>query len=184
MEEIKIPRSLPLVVIGLISSITAFFLAGFFFSNAHGPNISSPLLVQGIALFIGLAGLLAFVICIREIFFPSNLIINEKGINSRISFRFVPWDEIIAIDYYEGVEGVGKHRANVKGLLIKVKNPEKILSKVKGTRKIGVNRSFNLRGSPVFIPDCTWSWKLEEIREKLETYLTKYRKESKSDARN
>ncbi len=142
------------------------------------------MLVQAIALFIGLADLLAFIISIREISFPSNLIINEKGINSRISFGLCPGMKSLPLNITNGWrawESIGRY---VKGLLTKVKNPKRILSKVKGTRKIGVNRSFNLRGSPVFIPELTWSWKLEEIREKQETYLTKYRKESKSDARN
>ncbi|GEM_PF-7078496 len=184
MEEVRIPRSPALLIIGLLGGIAAIILGLYFYSLADGPRITSPLMVQLTSGFIGLAGLLAVVIVICEAILPSNLVINEKGLNSRISFGFVPWDEIISIDVYERVEGTGKYSVNVKGLLVGVKDPDKIMDKIKGLKRYGPSRSFRLRGSPVFVPEATWSWNQDEIHEKLQTYLTEYRKTSKSGAQS
>ncbi len=174
MEEIRIPKNKLLLIVGLLMGPVAIFLGVYFYSLADGPSITSPLIVQMIGVFIGLCGLLTIALVIREYISPSALVINEKGINSSTSFGFVSWEEIVSIEVYERVEGVGKHRVNVKGLLIKVKDPDKILSKIRGLKKFGPNRSFRLRGSPVFVPDVNWSWRLDKIEEKLRTYLAKH----------
>ena len=170
MEEIRIPKNRLLLVMGLITGPVAIILGWYFYGLADGPGIRSPLIVQVIGVFIGLSGLFALALVIRQIFYPSMLVINEDGISSDLSFGFVPWSEIISIELYERVEGVGRHRANVKGLLIKVKDPEKILWEIRGLKKFGPSRSFRLRGSPVFIPDVNWSWKLDEIHKKLQAF--------------
>ena len=180
MEEIRIPRSGSLLVIGLLGGVVAIILGVYFYSLADGPSITSPLGVKMIAGFISLSGLWAVALVIRQTISPSSLVINDKGIDSRLSFGFVPWDEVVSIDVYERVEGTGKYAANVKGLLIGVKDPGKIMGQIKGLKQFGTNRSFRLRGSPVFVPDHSWSWSQDEIREKLQTYLTEYRKTSKS----
>ncbi len=178
MEEIRIPKNKLLLIVGLLMGPVAIMLGLYFYSLADGPRISSPLAVQMIGAFIGLSGLFAMALVIREFISPSYLIINNKGINSSLSFGFVPWDEVISIEVYEQVEGTGKSRVNVKGLLIKVKDPDDILGKIRGMKKFGPSRSFKIRGSPVFVPDVNWSWRLDSIEEKLRIYLAEYRRKS------
>lgn len=182
MEEIRIPRGQAVLIIGLLGGISAIFLGVYFYSLADGPSITSPLGVKMIAGFIGLSGLGAVALVIREFIRPSFLVISDKGIDSQLSFGFVPWDEVVSFDIYEQVEGTGKYSVNVKGLLIEVKDPDKILEKVRGLKKFGPNRSYRLRGSPVFVPDHNWSWSQDEIHKILQTYLTEYRKTFKSGA--
>ncbi len=180
MEEVKILRSQPLLIIGLFGGIVAIILGLYFYSLADGPSITSPLIVMLIAGFIGLSGLLAIVIFIRETINPSTLVINEKGLNSRISFGFVPWDEVVSIEVYDRLERIGNRALMVKGLLIEVKDPGKIMDKIKGLKRYGTSRSFRLRGSPVFVPEATWSWRQDKIHEILQTYLAEHRKSTGS----
>ncbi len=180
MEEVKIPKNQLLLALGLLMGPVTIILGVYFYSLADGPSIRSPLIVQMVGVFIGLSGFVAIALVVRQFIYPSTLVINEKGISSRISFGFVPWDEIVSIEIYERLERVGKYTVNMKGVLVKVKDPEKILGKIKGMKKFGPNRSLMLRGSPVFIPDVNWSWRLDAIHEKLQTYLAEYRRLSGS----
>jgi len=180
MEEIRIPRNSLLVIVGLIMGPVAIIIGMYFYSLADGPNIGLPSAVQLVGIFIALSGLFATALSIRELISPSTLVINENGISSSLSFGFVPWDEIVSIELYERLEGAGQYAVIVKGLLIKVKNPEKILGKIRGLKKFGTNRSFRLRGSPIFIPDVNWSWKLDKIHEKLQTYWGEYSRRSQA----
>ncbi|VAW24995.1 hypothetical protein MNBD_ALPHA11-1619 [hydrothermal vent metagenome] len=178
MEEIRIPKNQLLLVMGLLMGPVAIILGVYFYSLAGGPSIRSPLIVQMVGVFISLSGLLALALVIHQFIYPSTLVINENGISSHISFGFVPWSEIVSIELYERVEGVGKQRVNVKGVLIKAKDPEKILGEIRGLKKFGPNRSFRLRGSPIFIPDVNWSWRLDKIHEKLQAYWAQYSRKS------
>ena len=178
MEEIKIPRNNSLVAIGLIMGPVTIFLGWYFFGLANGIAINSPFIVQTIGVFIGLSGVFALLLSIREIINPSYLIINKDGINSRLSFGFVPWGEIKSIDLYDRMEWVGTHLVNVKGIRIDVKNPDKIMARIRGFKRLGSTRSIRIRGTPVFVPDKNWSWGWKEVDKKLQTYWAQYRKNS------
>jgi len=165
MKEITIPLSKKKIALSFSASITFVILSLLLI------QITSTIYRYLFLISIIFFGTLAIFLFIKFFDRKPGLVINHEGIidnSSALSAGLIRWDDVVDIDVL--------NLSGQKMVMIKLRNPNQILSRQSILKRIVMKLNENFFGSPVFITPNILNCNFEELYDTLKKQSSLYLK--------